>query len=130
MNTYHVNTGRCADNPCIDSCGACAGRCPTPALLALAPYAFVFTYLRSAAFLARALLALVGADARSRALLAMAPDAAMLAYLRSAAFMASALLALVGADARPQALLVLASLAAMLAYLRSSTFLVFGMASL
>jgi hypothetical protein len=65
-------------------------------------------YLRSAAFLAPALDALVGADARPQALLALAPFAVMLAYLRSAAFFALALDVLVGADARPQALLALA----------------------
>jgi hypothetical protein len=68
----------------------------------------MLAYARSAAFLALALDALVGADARPQALLALAPAAVMLAYLRSAAFLASALAALVGADARPQALLALA----------------------
>ena len=79
--------------------------------------AVMLAYLRSAAFLALALLALVGADARPQALLSRAPDAVMLTYLRSPAFLARALLALVGAYARPQALLALASLAVMLAYL-------------
>ena len=75
------------------------------------------------AFLALALDALVGADARPQALLALAPAAVMLAYLRSPAFLARALDALVGADARPQALLALAPDAVMLAYLRSAAFL-------
>ena len=44
-------------------------------------------YLRSPAFLARALDALVGADARPQALLALAPLTVMLAYLRSPAFL-------------------------------------------
>ena len=60
----------------------------------------MLAYLRSAAFLALALDALVGADARPQAFLARAPDAVMLAYLRSAAFLAPALDALVGADAQ------------------------------
>jgi len=83
----------------------------------------MLAYLRSPAFLARVLDALVGADARPQALLALAPLAVMLAYLRSPAFLAPALDALVGADARPQALLAPAPLAIMLAYLRSPAFL-------
>ena len=78
----------------------------------------MLAYLRSPAFLARALDALVGAYARPQALLAPAPDAVMLAYLRSPAFLARALDALVGAYARPPALLALVPLAAMLAFLR------------
>ena len=93
------------------------------ALLAPAPAAVMLTYLRSPAFLARALDALVGADARPQALLARAPDAVMLAYARSPAFLALALDALVGADPRPQALLARAPDAVMLAYLRSPAFL-------
>jgi hypothetical protein len=50
----------------------------------------VLAYLRSAAFLALALDALVGADARPQALLAPAPAAVMLAYARSATFLAIA----------------------------------------
>ena len=64
----------------------------------------MLVYLRSATFLALALDAHVGADARPHALLAHAPDAVMRAHARSAAFPALALLALVGADARPHAL--------------------------
>ena len=63
------------------------------------------------AFLVLALLALVGAGARTRTLLTLAPAAAMPACLRSPAFPARALDALVGADTRPQALHALAPLA-------------------
>ena len=59
----------------------------------------MLAYLLSAALLAQALLALVGADARPHALLALAPLAVMLAYLRSPTFLAIALLALVGPEA-------------------------------
>ena len=76
-----------------------------------------------ATFLAPALAAIVGADARPRALLALGPAAVMLAHLRSPAFLARAPDALVWADARPQALLALAPDVVMLAYLRSATFL-------
>ena len=76
-----------------------------------------------ATFLAPALAAIVGADARPRALLALGPAAVMLAHLRSPAFLARAPDALVGADARPQALLARAPAAVMLAYLRPAAFL-------
>ena len=89
----------------------------------------MLAYLGSPAFLARALLALVGADARPQALLARAPDAVMLAYLRSPAFLAPALDALVGADTRPQALLALDPDAVMLAYARSPAFLALVLAA-
>ena len=56
------------------------------ALLALAHDAVMLAYLRSPAFLALALEALVGPDARPQALLARAPAAVMLVCLRSAAF--------------------------------------------
>ena len=65
----------------------------------------MLTYLRSPAFLAFALLALVGADARPQTLLARAPDAVILAY------------------ARPHALLAPAPAEIMLAYLRSVWFI-------
>jgi hypothetical protein len=55
--------------------------------------AIMLAYLRSTAFLASALDALVGADAKPQALLASAPLAVMLAYAGSAAFLAPALLA-------------------------------------
>ena len=58
----------------------------------------MLAYLRSPAFLALALLALVGADARPQALLARAPDAVMLAYARSAAFSAISFLSVVRAS--------------------------------
>ena len=77
----------------------------------------------AATFLAPALAALVGADARPHAHLPLLRAAFMLAYLRPPAFLARALLALVGADARPQALLALASDVVMLAYARSPAFL-------
>jgi hypothetical protein len=48
----------------------------------------MLAYLQSPAFLAMALAAIVGADARPQALLALAPNAVMLAYLRSPAFLA------------------------------------------
>ena len=70
------------------------------ALLARAPAAVIFAYLRSPAFLADVLLALVLADARPQAIFAPAPAAVMLAYLQSPAFLAPALDALAGADAR------------------------------
>jgi len=57
------------------------------------PDAVMLAYLRSPAFLARALDALVGADARPQALLALAPAAGMLAYLRCPAILALAPLA-------------------------------------
>ena len=81
-----------------------------PDPVACGAYAGISTYLRSTAFLALSLDALVGADARPQALLAPTPipDAFMLAYLRPAAFLAEALDALVGSDAQPQALLALA----------------------
>ena len=59
--------------------------------LALAPAAVMLAYLRSPAFLALALEALVGAYARPQALLALPPAAVMLAYARSPAFLADVL---------------------------------------
>ena len=57
----------------------------------------MLAYLRSSAFLALALAALVGADALPQALLALAPLVNMLAYLQSPSVLGLAA-ALVGAD--------------------------------
>jgi hypothetical protein len=122
--TCESNTAHGVGSPCAGPCGACGGRCSTPGTrcrCVFGGYARIL-YLRSPAFLALILDALVGADARPHALLALAPAAIMLAYLRPPAFLAPALVALVGADARPQALLALAPDAVMLAYLRSAAF--------
>ena len=111
-------------SPCAGPRGACGGRCSTPGTrcrCVFGGYARIL-YLRSPAFLAFILDALVGADARPQALLALAPAATVLAYLRPPAFLAPALVALAGADARPQALLALAPGAVMLAYLPSAAF--------
>ena len=51
----------------------------------------MLAYLRSAALLARALDAVMVADACPEALLAMAPSAVMLAYLRATTILALAL---------------------------------------
>ena len=51
----------------------------TPAYLALAPYAVMLAYLRSATLLALVLLTVVVADAGAPAYLAHAPDTVMLA---------------------------------------------------
>ena len=59
--------------------------------------------IRSAAFFARALLALGGSDARPQAPLARAPDAVMFAYLQSPAFLAPAPAAVMLAHARSPA---------------------------
>ena len=59
----------------------------------------MLAYLRSVALLARALLAVMVADACPEALLALAPPAIMLAYLRSVALLALALAAVMVADA-------------------------------
>ena len=77
----------------------------------------MLAYLRSDAFLAFFLLALVGASARPRKIYALAPNAVMmLACARSAAFPAGALLALWGHmfDPSYQPFLALAPLAVML----------------
>jgi hypothetical protein len=60
----------------------------TPAYLALAPYAVMLAYLRSATLLALVLLTVVVADAGAPAYLAHTPLAVMLADLRSATLLA------------------------------------------
>ena len=77
----------------------------------------MLAYLRSPAFLAPALDALVGAYARPQALLARAPDAIMLAYARSPAFLALAPDAVMLAYLRSPAFLTLALFTAMLTFL-------------
>ena len=74
--------------------------------------------LRSPAFLASTLDALVGADARPQALLALAPAAVMLAYLRSTAFLVPALAAVVGAYLRSPSFRARAPWAIMFAFKR------------
>ena len=59
----------------------------------------MLAYLRSAALLARALAAVMVADACSEALLAPAPDPVMIAYLRSVALLARTLAAVMVAYA-------------------------------
>ena len=71
----------------------------------------MLAYLRSPAFLALALDALVGADARPQALLARAPLAVMLSYVRSPAFLAHLFDAVMLAYLRPPAVFAIFFLA-------------------
>ena len=78
-----------------------------PAYLALAPFAVILAYHRSATLFAFAFLTVVVADAVAPAVLAPAPIAVMLAYRRSATLLALTLATVVVADAGAPAFLAL-----------------------